>query len=167
MNHNHRHSTPDWRHRSNFLLRLGGLTALIWFLIRVLPKPSRAAYPCQRAAAPAAAAFVLWIMTALGSLSLFRYACRRLRHARWQVAMPLIFIAVVAASGFFVSFPEGILRAAVVKHAPFVPADLPNTPMGKAFGIKPGRVAWAHDPAAATWGRIGSLVGGPLSPARP
>jgi hypothetical protein len=29
-----------------------GLLALAWFLIRVLPKPSRATYPCQRAAFP-------------------------------------------------------------------------------------------------------------------
>jgi uncharacterized BrkB/YihY/UPF0761 family membrane protein len=27
-----------------------GLAALIWFLIRVIPKPSRAAYPCMQAA---------------------------------------------------------------------------------------------------------------------
>ncbi|MHC4220960.1 MAG: hypothetical protein ACYST9_00950, partial [Planctomycetota bacterium] len=31
-----------------------GLLALIWFLIRVIPKPSRALYPCQRVAAPLA-----------------------------------------------------------------------------------------------------------------
>ena len=33
---------------------LMGLTALIWFLIRVVPKPSRIAYPCQQVAAPLA-----------------------------------------------------------------------------------------------------------------
>ncbi len=33
----------------------------------------------------------------------------------------------------------------------FSPTDLPNTPMGIARGIHPGRVAWAHDPKAAAW----------------
>ena len=33
----------------------------------------------------------------------------------------------------------------------FVPIDAPNTPMGVAKGIHPGRVAWAHDPKAAAW----------------
>lgn len=33
----------------------------------------------------------------------------------------------------------------------FVPIDAPNTPMGVARGIHPGRVAWAHDPKAAAW----------------
>jgi hypothetical protein len=31
-----------------------GISTLLWFLIRVIPKPSRAAYPCMRAAAPIA-----------------------------------------------------------------------------------------------------------------
>ncbi len=35
-----------------------GLLALAWFLIRVIPKPSRALYPCQRAAFPLASAFI-------------------------------------------------------------------------------------------------------------
>ena len=34
-----------------------GLLAFIWFLIRVIPKPSRAAYPCQRVAFPLASGF--------------------------------------------------------------------------------------------------------------
>ena len=38
-----------------------GLGALIWFLIRVIPKPSRATYPCQRAAFPIATTFVIWL----------------------------------------------------------------------------------------------------------
>jgi len=35
-----------------WLFPIAGLLSLIWFLIRVLPKPSRATYPCQRVAAP-------------------------------------------------------------------------------------------------------------------
>ena len=31
-------------------------------------------------------------------------------------------------------------------QTPFVPTDPANAPMGVAFGIKPGRVAWAFDP---------------------
>ena len=37
---------------------LFGLAALIWFLIRVVPKPSRIEYPCQQIAAPIAFSFV-------------------------------------------------------------------------------------------------------------
>ena len=42
-----------------WLCAVTGLAALVWFLLRVIPKPSRAAYPCQRAAAPLASGFNL------------------------------------------------------------------------------------------------------------
>ena len=49
-----------------------GLAALVWFLVRVVPKPSRAAYPCQRAAFPLASAFVLWLAGVVAGGALFR-----------------------------------------------------------------------------------------------
>ena len=36
-------------------------------------------------------------------------------------------------------------------RAVFAPSEPANSPMGSAFGVKPGRVAWAFDPAATTW----------------
>ncbi len=33
----------------------------------------------------------------------------------------------------------------------FIPVDKPNSPVGVAKGIHPGRVAWAYDPKAAAW----------------
>jgi len=43
-----------------------GAGSLIWFLIRVIPKPSRATYPCQRAAFPLASSFIIWLTGGLG-----------------------------------------------------------------------------------------------------
>jgi len=45
--------------RLKWLAAVMGLGSLAWFLVRVIPKPSRAAYPCQRAAAPLASGFIL------------------------------------------------------------------------------------------------------------
>ena len=44
-----------------------GLAALIWVIIRVVPKPSRAAYPCQQTAIPVATSFWrgCWLLPAL------------------------------------------------------------------------------------------------------
>ena len=47
--------------RKNFAAVILGFFALCWFLIRVIPKPGRATYPCQRAAFPIASAFVIWL----------------------------------------------------------------------------------------------------------
>ncbi|MBP1657311.1 MAG: hypothetical protein H6Q31_1912, partial [Bacteroidetes bacterium] len=44
-----------------------GLASAIWVLIRVIPKPSRATYPCQKVAQPLAAGFVVWLLGLVGS----------------------------------------------------------------------------------------------------
>ena len=53
------HAARHHRPRLKWLTILAGLASLIWFLVRVIPKPSRASYPCQRAAAPLASGFVI------------------------------------------------------------------------------------------------------------
>lgn len=40
-----------------------GLSSTLWFLIRVIPKPSRAYYPCMQAAAPMMSAFVTYMLS--------------------------------------------------------------------------------------------------------
>jgi len=54
------------------LFIITGLLSLIWFLIRVIPKPGRAAYPCMQATFPIASSFVIWLIGSLASISLFR-----------------------------------------------------------------------------------------------
>src|ERR1035437_5512408 len=41
----------------------------------------------------------------------------------------------------------------------FSPIDPANSPMGTAFGVKPGRVAWAFDPKATTWDGVNNAPG--------
>ena len=128
-----------------FLLPLAGFAALLWFLLRVLPKPSRAAYPCQRAAAPMAAGFITWLL-ALGATSIaFKSARRRLRSAQYFLAGVFILAAMAAASYSFFGMPT---RPA---GANFTPIDSANSPMGVARGIHPGRVVWVHDPNSTSW----------------
>jgi MYXO-CTERM domain-containing protein len=113
-----------------------GLAALVWFLVRVLPKPSRAAYPCQRAAFPVASVFVLWIA---GSLAGFALA-DRLRQRIARVRLGMIVVGLVIAIGFA---PWRALLAGTTEPG--------NQPTGVARGINPGRVVWSRDPAATLW----------------
>jgi hypothetical protein len=48
--------------RSVLVFLLFGLVSLIWFLVRIIPKPSRAKYPCIRVAAPLASGFVVYLL---------------------------------------------------------------------------------------------------------
>ena len=43
-----------------------GLFSTIWFLVRVIPKPSRASYPCMQTAAPLMSAFVMYLLSFTG-----------------------------------------------------------------------------------------------------
>lgn len=137
-----------WNARSTLskaALLLIGFLALCWFCLRVIPKPSRAGYPCQRAAFPLATTFVLWVLSlfALGGTSrLFMDAART---RRYFMAVGALSVAIVL-SFYTVGMPNLSLLA-----APQVVSVTPNAPVGEAKGVNPGRVVWVHDPEATQW----------------
>ena len=49
----------NWNRWLRPLFPLLSVLALVWFLARVLPKPIRATYPCQRAAFPLASSLII------------------------------------------------------------------------------------------------------------
>lgn len=124
-----------------WIFRAAGLFSLAWFLIRVGPKPSRAAYPCQRAAAPLAGGFLLWMAGLWGSAALFRHGTRLWRRSRLGLAGACIAAALVLVTVSLVTAPQPAARADVP----------PNQPIGVGQGVFPGRVVWAHDAAATSW----------------
>jgi hypothetical protein len=123
-----------------------GLLSLIWFLIRVLPKPSRAAYPCQRVAMPLASGFVIWLLGLFGSASAYRKAKRCFAGSRYVLG---IICVVVSIGCVWLA-----LSATGEQVAPANPQP-PNDPIGTAKGIHPGRVVWIHDPYSTDWAGVG------------
>ena len=79
-----------------------GIGSTIWFLIRVIPKPSRAGYPCMKAAAPVMSGFVLYLLALGGSAMLFKRTFSKLRQARYFAASVAFFgfIMVVVVFNF-------------------------------------------------------------------
>jgi sugar lactone lactonase YvrE len=128
-----------------WLLPFAGLAALIWFLIRVIPKPSRAAYPCQRLAFPIASGFITWIIGLAASAIAFHKAKNHLVKARYVLAAICIVISV-ASIYIALSYTSQDETLA----APRVPQPA-NTPIGIGKGVHPGRVAWIWDPNATNW----------------
>jgi len=117
-----------------------GLAALIWFLIRVIPKPSRASYPCMQASMPLASSFVLYIMGLTGSMLMFKKARTFLLKAKY----PMFAITLLAA--IIISIVTSSLnnRKAIASYKPNTYLGA-NEPVGKGVGVFPGRVAWIHD----------------------
>ena len=128
--------------QSKWLFPLIGLLSLVWFLIRVLPKPSRAAYPCMKAAAPAASGFLIYLGGLL--VSTFGVAKVRRRFQQKKFALVMLFMAIGLIGSLFVTGSTSSEALATYYHE-----DLkPNAPIGEAKGIFPGRVVWAWDPDA-------------------
>jgi len=121
---------------------LVGLGALIWFLVRVIPKPSRATYPCQRAAFPIASGFIIYLL----SLASSSFAFLKLKK-HWKAGdnwAALIFLIIIIISGFFVLQSD---KPYIYANYQSVPQD-PNQPIGEGKGIFPGRVVWVRDSTA-------------------
>jgi len=126
-----------------WLFPVVGLVSLIWFLIRVVPKPSRATYPCQRAAFPLASGFIIWLFGLGVSTAAFRKARNSFSHSRYLLG---ILCLVVSIGCVCVS-----LTLTAEKEAVAADPHPVNQPIGVARGIHPGRVVWVHDPNATDW----------------
>ncbi|MFT3780973.1 MAG: DUF362 domain-containing protein [Nibricoccus sp.] len=144
---------------------LAGAAALFWFVVRVVPKPSRAAYPCQRAAFPLASSFVLWLFALFTTKSAFSALKRHFAYRKVMVTL------VAVAGGVFCGFAWSSITSQqgfAADEQPYKPGSKfpskypvtskydwtpgpANKPVGIAKGIFPGRVVWARDPLATKW----------------
>ena len=123
-----------------------GISSTIWFLVRVVPKPQRATYPCMKAAAPLMSAFVIYLFTLSGSAVALKKAKSHLKKARYIYAVSFFLIAVTCIFLFFANNTE-IASANTVD----INSVMSNSPIGAEHGIFPGRVVWVFDPEVATW----------------
>jgi len=156
---------------------LVGFAALAWFLVRVIPKPSRATYPCQRAAFPVASAFVLWLAGVFGGgLALHRLK-QLLRRSRVAAASAALLVGVLCAaltvgvssltwlSGATIYVTGGGTATAADRNYDRT-QDHPGQAqyLGVGKGVYPGRVVLVRDTSAVTWdGSTGYWSGYPNS----
>jgi hypothetical protein len=118
-----------------------GFFAAVWFLIRVIPKPSRAAYPCMRAAYPFASAFVIYLFglsTSLFAMTRIKIYWKNARY--WAMAVSLL----IAIAGGVILIQQD--KPPIYANSNYL--DIPNSPMGIARGIFPGKVIWNRNPDA-------------------
>jgi hypothetical protein len=126
---------------SRLLFPFIGVAALIWFLIRVIPKPSRATYPCMRVAYPIASAFGVYLLglaTSAFAIGKIREHWKRARY--WTMAA---FLIVALVAGFFTFQAD---QPPVYANSFYL--DTANVPVGIARGVFPGRVVWSRNPNA-------------------
>jgi hypothetical protein len=122
--------------------------ATIWFLIRVIPKPSRAAYPCMQMVAPVMSGFVIWLLSITGAAFAFNRARYKFINARYLAAVLFLILGVGATSVFVANSAK---ESKAAKSAGLEIWYKPNIPLGEAKGMFPGRVVWGHNPKIASW----------------
>tara|TARA_B100000609_G_scaffold127443_1_gene101501 strand:+ start:4586 stop:6469 length:1884 start_codon:yes stop_codon:yes gene_type:complete len=132
--------TQTWYKR--FVLWGVGAIALFWFLVRVIPKPSRAAYPCQRMAFPVASYFVLSLVGLWTAVFSVRHA-QKVASLSLPIALSLLLLGGISST-FSLVMVTGTSQASPKD-------DAPNAPMGTARGLYPGRVTWTHNAKATSW----------------
>jgi hypothetical protein len=124
---------------------LVSVLASIWFLFRVIPKPSRAAYPCMQVAAPIMSGFVIWILAITGAAFAFKKAKYKFFEARYIAAGLFVILGIAFASLYSINSEAKPASGGL---------DIwykPNVPLGVAKGMFPGRVVWGHNPKIASW----------------
>ena len=147
---------PDWIKKIIFFLQkmrvpgklvyiLVSIMATLWFLFRVIPKPSRATYPCMQVAAPIMSGFVIWLIAMTGAALAFKQAKKKLFEAKYIAATLFLVLAIASASVYTIqSDAKTSAKNLEIWYKP-------NIPLGLAKGIYPGRVAWGHNPKIASW----------------
>jgi hypothetical protein len=130
---------------SGLIFFIPGILSTIWFLVRVIPKPSRATYPCMRVAAPFMSGFILYLLAVAGLTAVSRKSERQIINVRYLSSIMLMFVvlAAIAINPSGNSFYNN--KNIPVKNGP---DDGPNQPFGTAQGINSGRVIWAWDTLA-------------------
>jgi hypothetical protein len=147
---------PDWiKSIVNFLKKMQipgkmaymfvSILATIWFLVRVIPKPSRATYPCMQVAAPLMSSFVIWILALAGTTFAFKKVKLNFFSAKYLSVGIFLIFGITSATVFMArSTKETKAENLAIWYKP-------NIPLGEAKGMFPGRVAWGHNPKIASW----------------
>jgi hypothetical protein len=139
----------DWMKDHNFPPRLlfiiTGIVSTIWFLVRVIPKPGRASYPCMKVAAPLMSGFVMYLIAIAGVTLAVRKSKLKILNTRYIAAFLLVFgviitMAITPSKSTLTSYQANTMKSG--------PDDGPDQPIGKGMGVNPGRVVWAWDPKA-------------------
>lgn len=131
------------------LFPLVGMAALMWVIIRVIPKPSRAAYPCQQAAIPIAASFLVWLTGTTVGIMLLKIARKYFSRKQLRTSLFLATGGIVLFLGAQFVYNELASAQSTVSQYPF--SYKANQPLGTAKGIYPGRVTWTRDVRATPW----------------
>jgi hypothetical protein len=119
-----------------------GFIALLWIVFRVATKPSRASYPCVRAAYPIASGFLVYLASIGVSALLYMKAKTWFHRKKYIFAAAGIFLGLVLPILW-----QGDYQFLKAGNTTITPQTV-NEPIGTPKGVFPGRVVWVFNPDA-------------------
>jgi hypothetical protein len=148
--------SKNHKNKSNLLVKLSshqgiffhlaGIAAIIWFLIRVLPRPDRIRYPCQQISISVAIGYIaFWSL--LWS-AIFHGLGLWIRRVKYKTAAVAPIILVVFVLIFSISSNVYAVNDEQEKYTLTLWDPIPNEPIGTPRGVNPGRVVWVWNPDA-------------------
>jgi len=130
----------------SILFHIVGIVCIIWFFVRVLPKPDRIQYPCQQLSITVASSYIIFWSILWGAL--FNGLALWVRKIKTK---PITFLPVVLISFVLIfSISSGVF-ANIYNSENYETSSwepIPNEPIGTPRGANPGRVVWVWDPNA-------------------
>lgn len=137
----------DKLNHSKTWIRIGflftGIVSTLWFIFRVVPKPSRANYPCMKAAAPVMSGFVIYVISLGGIPLLFKKVITSFKKAKYITAFVALSVLGLLVVAFSFQNSQDIFASTINTISTL--DESPNTPIGVGKGIFPGRVVWVMD----------------------
>jgi len=146
-NHTHHQKSRIWEKMTGWKgirFHLAGIIAIIWFLVRVVPKPQRAQYPCQQVAMSLSLGYIaFWSILFTGLIVWLRTAKTRFAKTIPTLATGVIVVFTITGAVFATNYLQTEPQPSAVSWDP-----IPKDPMGTGTGGTPGGVVWVWNPNA-------------------
>jgi hypothetical protein len=130
----------------SLMFHIVGIACIVWFLVRVLPKPDRIRYPCQQMSITFAASYITFWGVLWGAV--FSGLAFWVKKTKYKTAafVPILLVASVLV--FSVS--SNVYATVFIEKKDNVQNWNPVSldPMGAPTGANPGRVVWVWNPDA-------------------
>ena len=136
-------SFEKFKNSKTYLLIIG-LSATLWFLFRVIPKPSRARYPCMQAAAPLMSSFVIYLLAISASMYSFKKFKQAFQKSSYLIGTIFLLLVILSVSVIVLNDNKTAVASILNPVDNMFPVQS-NQPVGVAQGLFPGRVVWTQD----------------------
>jgi hypothetical protein len=145
-NHSYHKKSSLWDHLHGWKgiwFHVAGVIAILWFLIRVVPKPQRAQYPCQQVALSISLGYIaFWGVLFTGLVIWMRHAKTRFTKTVPTLLAGFVVVFTITGAVFATNYFQAPQPAATAWD------PIPKQPMGNGTGYNPGRVVWMWNPNA-------------------